>query len=203
MTLDSAVRGRAVADAGAGVRAGRLHGDGRRARHQEGALELRGLRADLSGTRAPRDPHRFTAITLHFTVTGDVPDEKIERAIDSRERKYCSVWHSMRQDIELSVTYTRDARASEPRRPMTRDTPAARVSGLDARPGRAGHDRGARHRQLDARSDARHSWQFMWAMILGGFGAPLFLFLAGVSVALSAGSKARRTRRCRSRSACA
>ena len=30
-------------------------------------------------------------------------------------------------------------------------------------------------------------------MILGGFGAPLFLFLAGVAVALSAGSKLRRT----------
>ena len=30
-------------------------------------------------------------------------------------------------------------------------------------------------------------------MILGGFGAPLFLLLAGVAVALSAGSKARRT----------
>jgi uncharacterized membrane protein len=43
------------------------------------------------------------------------------------------------------------------------------------------------------RVDARQSWQFMWAMILGGFGAPLFLFLAGVSVALSAGSKFRRS----------
>ena len=43
------------------------------------------------------------------------------------------------------------------------------------------------------RLDARHTWQFMWAMILGGFGAPLFLFLAGLSVALSAGSKLRRT----------
>jgi uncharacterized membrane protein len=43
------------------------------------------------------------------------------------------------------------------------------------------------------RLDARHTWQFMWAMILGGFGAPLFLFLAGVSVSLSAGSKLRKT----------
>jgi uncharacterized membrane protein len=42
------------------------------------------------------------------------------------------------------------------------------------------------------RVDARHSPQFMWAMIVGGFGAPLFLFLAGVSVSLSAGSKLRR-----------
>lgn len=39
----------------------------------------------------------------------------------------------------------------------------------------------------------RETWQFAWAMILGGFGAPLFLFLAGTAVVLSAGAKVRRT----------
>lgn len=34
---------------------------------------------------------------------------------------------------------------------------------------------------------------YKWSMIVGGFGAPLFLFLAGVAVPLSAGSKYRRT----------
>ena len=34
---------------------------------------------------------------------------------------------------------------------------------------------------------------FGWAMVLGGFGAPMFLFLAGVSLALSAESKLRKT----------
>ena len=43
------------------------------------------------------------------------------------------------------------------------------------------------------RLDVRGSWQFRWAMIVAGFGAPLFLFLAGVSVVLSAGSTLRRT----------
>ena len=43
------------------------------------------------------------------------------------------------------------------------------------------------------RVEDRHSRAFGEALILGGFGAPLFLFLAGVSVAMSAGSKARRT----------
>jgi len=43
------------------------------------------------------------------------------------------------------------------------------------------------------RLDARGAWQFRWAIIVAGFGAPLFLFLAGTSVALSAGSKERRT----------
>ncbi len=38
----------------------------------------------------------------------------------------------------------------------------------------------------------RQSTAYGWSMILGGFGAPLFLFLAGVSVVLSAASKDRR-----------
>src|SRR4051812_48945008 len=43
------------------------------------------------------------------------------------------------------------------------------------------------------RTDVRDTSGFAWAMIVAGFGAPLFLFLAGLSVALSAGSKVRRT----------
>jgi uncharacterized membrane protein len=43
------------------------------------------------------------------------------------------------------------------------------------------------------RFDARASWTFDWAMIVAGFGAPMFLSLAGTSVALSAGSKWRRS----------
>src|SRR5260221_13935829 len=43
------------------------------------------------------------------------------------------------------------------------------------------------------RAAGRRSRAFGESLILGGFGAPLFLFLAGVAVAMSAGSKARRT----------
>lgn len=39
----------------------------------------------------------------------------------------------------------------------------------------------------------RQSWPFAWAMIVAGFGAPLFLFLAGTAAMLSAGSKLRRS----------
>src|SRR3954470_9702168 len=48
---------------------------------RKGRYDLRGLKTELSGTRATEDPHRFTAIALHFDVTGDVPDEKVARAI--------------------------------------------------------------------------------------------------------------------------
>ncbi len=73
---------------------------------RKGRYNLRGLRADLSGERAPAEPRRFTAIALHYTVTGDVPEEKVARAIELSKEKYCSVWHSMRQDIAFEVTFT-------------------------------------------------------------------------------------------------
>jgi uncharacterized membrane protein len=43
------------------------------------------------------------------------------------------------------------------------------------------------------RSPDRDGAAYGWAMVIGGMGAPLFLFLAGVAVPLSAGSKLRRT----------
>jgi len=47
---------------------------------------------------------------------------------------------------------------------------------------------------LDAwtRLDARHNSTYAWAMIVGGFAAPAFLFLAGIALALAAGSRLRR-----------
>src|SRR5262245_55141013 len=33
---------------------------------------------------------------------------------------------------------------------------------------------------------------FAWAMVIGGFGAPIFLFLAGIALALAAGSRVRK-----------
>jgi putative redox protein len=68
-------------------------------------LDLKGFKADLTAHRAPGVPHRFTAIELHFTITGDLPGDQVQRAIDLSRDKYCSVWHSMRQDIELNVTF--------------------------------------------------------------------------------------------------
>jgi putative redox protein len=72
---------------------------------KKGRHDLRGLRADLTGARAADDPHRFTAFALIFTITGAVPAEPVERAIELSKTKYCSVWHSLRQDITLDVTF--------------------------------------------------------------------------------------------------
>lgn len=73
---------------------------------QKGRSELRGLRADLTARRAPDAPRRVTGAELHFTITGRVPADQIDRAIALSRDKYCSVWHSLRQDIGFQVTFT-------------------------------------------------------------------------------------------------
>jgi putative redox protein len=73
---------------------------------KKGRHDLRGLRVDLRGDRHQTEPRRFTRIELRYTVTGNVPSEPIERAIQLSREKYCSVWHSMRQDIELEVSFS-------------------------------------------------------------------------------------------------
>jgi putative redox protein len=72
----------------------------RRGRH-----DLKRLKVDLVGERAAQEPRRFTAVSLHYTITGTVPGDQVQRAIDLSREKYCSVWHSLRQDIQLQVSF--------------------------------------------------------------------------------------------------
>ena len=72
---------------------------------KKGRHDLRGLKVSLVADRAQEDPHRFTAVTLVFSVTGKVPPEPIQRAIDLSRDKYCSAWNSLRQDIPLTATF--------------------------------------------------------------------------------------------------
>jgi putative redox protein len=72
---------------------------------KKGRHDLRGLRVDLTGQRAQDEPRRFTSVELKYTLIGDVPADQVQRAIDLSREKYCSVWHSLRQDIALDVTF--------------------------------------------------------------------------------------------------
>ena len=70
-----------------------------------GRHPLTALRTHLHADRSPSEPHRFVRVELHLEVEGDIPADAVQRAIDLSREKYCSVWHSLRQDIELQVTF--------------------------------------------------------------------------------------------------
>lgn len=71
----------------------------------KGRLPLKALSARLDGQRAGQDPRRLVSLSLHFSVTGEVPDDRVERAIALSREKYCSVWHSLRQDIDFQTSF--------------------------------------------------------------------------------------------------
>jgi len=70
-----------------------------------GRHPFRAIRASLTADRAQTDPHRIVRVALRFDVEGEVPPEAVERAIALSREKYCSVWHSMREDIELTTSF--------------------------------------------------------------------------------------------------
>jgi putative redox protein len=72
-----------------------------------GRHPLRAFGSHLSAERAQQDPHRILSATLHFTIEGDVPSDAVDRAIALSREKYCSVWHSMRQDIDFRVSWSK------------------------------------------------------------------------------------------------
>jgi len=72
---------------------------------KKGRHALAGFEASLTGERAEEPPRRFERLTLHYTIRGDVPLAAIERAVQLSREKYCSVWHSMRQEVDFTITF--------------------------------------------------------------------------------------------------
>jgi len=71
---------------------------------QKSRVFLTGLTVDVACDRRAEPPRRLTAVRQVFRISGaSATDEaKLQRAIDLSRDKYCSVLHSMREDIEMS-----------------------------------------------------------------------------------------------------
>ena len=63
------------------------------------------LRVELVVERAATDPRRVITADMRFTIVGDVPAKNVQRALDMSTETYCSVWHSLRDDIRLATSF--------------------------------------------------------------------------------------------------
>ena len=73
---------------------------------RKGRHPLTAFRTTIVAERQTQVPHRVTKASLQFHVHGAVPEPVVERAIGLSRDKYCSVWHSLREDITLETAYT-------------------------------------------------------------------------------------------------
>ena len=71
----------------------------------KGRHTVHALSAKLVGHRADEEPRRFLRMELSFILDTNATPDHIQRAIDLSRERYCSVWHSLRQDIELVTSF--------------------------------------------------------------------------------------------------
>ena len=71
---------------------------------QKMRLEPTSFHMDVKGDRAENHPKRFTLIHIHYALEGDLPEEKVVRAIELSHDKYCSVSHSL--NAEMTTSYS-------------------------------------------------------------------------------------------------
>lgn len=69
--------------------------------------EIGSYRMDLSGTRNPTPPQRYLSIDMTIVVKGKgLTQRKLERAVSLSREKYCSVQHSLRPDLAVTVGFS-------------------------------------------------------------------------------------------------
>jgi putative redox protein len=72
---------------------------------RKGRFPLAGLEVRLLSERRGDPPRYVTRVVFHFVVKGDVPPDRVERAVELSRERYCSVWHSLRPDIAFQATF--------------------------------------------------------------------------------------------------
>lgn len=65
-------------------------------------LPLDRFEMNIDGVRATEHPKKFTAIHILYVLDGDMPEERVRRAIELSVDRYCSVSHS----LNATMTYS-------------------------------------------------------------------------------------------------
>ncbi len=73
---------------------------------QKMKVDLAGFKIEIVGERNPTPPQYFKAVEIILYVAGrDIDAKKVERAVSLSHEKYCSVYNSLRNDMDVRVKY--------------------------------------------------------------------------------------------------
>lgn len=64
------------------------------------------FKIEVTGHRNPTPPQYYTGMDLHIIIKGSgITEKKMQRAVSLSKDKYCSVYHTLRPDMEHKVTW--------------------------------------------------------------------------------------------------
>lgn len=73
---------------------------------QKMRAEIANFKIDITGERNPTPPQYFKAVEMILNIAGkNLDPKKVERAIALSHEKYCSVYNSLRDDMDVKVRY--------------------------------------------------------------------------------------------------
>ncbi|MEW6674435.1 MAG: OsmC family protein [Nitrospirota bacterium] len=73
---------------------------------QKMKAEIKSFEIEISGERNPTPPQYFKSINMVIRISGEnITSKKLDRAISLSQEKYCSVYHSLRKDMDVKVSY--------------------------------------------------------------------------------------------------
>lgn len=68
--------------------------------------EISKYEAEVEGTRNLTPPQYYTSVDMMIYISGEgITPKKVDRAITLSRDKYCSVYHSLRKEIEVNIKY--------------------------------------------------------------------------------------------------
>ena len=73
---------------------------------QKMRVEIKSFEIETTGERNPTPPQYYKSINMIIRISGkSITPKKIDRVISLSQEKYCSVYHSLRKDIDVKVSY--------------------------------------------------------------------------------------------------
>jgi len=64
------------------------------------------FKIDITGERNPTPPQYYRKMEMKILIGGEnITPKKMDRVISLSQEKYCSVYHSLRKDLEVKVSY--------------------------------------------------------------------------------------------------
>ncbi|WP_230126892.1 OsmC family protein [Bacillus sp. CECT 9360] len=76
---------------------------------QKMRLNPEAFHMEVEGIRAEDHPKRFTDVHIHYALEGELPEDKVTRAIQLSKDKYCSVSQSLNANITVSYSINGNA----------------------------------------------------------------------------------------------
>jgi len=70
---------------------------------QKGRQEIRAMHVVVGADRRDEIPRAVTRLHIKFRIEGDIPEPRVQRAVDLSLEKYCSVFHSLRMDVAVDT----------------------------------------------------------------------------------------------------